>query len=318
MQDDGSSGQFPAMYMAVDPVAEPFDTFTRAICGHKGYGDVTNGLIESVICGPRSVSGLADLRGFFGIHFLRDECYYVGLSLIAAAPTGSHITGTYFFEPVVGNSRHWECGLGFDGRVLAWEADGTSSLSLYGSIRATHMFRTCHRRAFDFCANGFASRYLLLKEFDEDRQYTGTLLPASTVTTQPCQVWVGGQFDIVAMLGYLSCGLEIDFGYNAWIRTREHVTICGEIARNRYGIKGIQNVVDELGNPDNLTQSRATIFGSYLDPETQVATADPDSPVFISTDDLDPKSAASTAAFTHKFFGHVGYTWDEFCHVSPY
>lgn len=316
--DDGSTTQFPEHYMAQTAARESVTSFTQAICGHQQWGDIQTGLINSVICGPRSVTGLADLRMFFGWHILRNERYYLGMNIIGAAPTGSHINGTFFFEPIVGNGRHWEIGVGLDGRVLAWEAENTHTLSLYGTIHATHLCRATQRRSFDFCANGFASRYLLLKQFDENGQYDGTVIPASTITTLPCHVWSGGQFDIVAMLGYLACGLEIDFGYNAWIRTREHVTICGTIPENRYGIKGIQNVVDLFGNPNNVTQSNATIHGNELTPEQQAENADPRSPVFIRTDDLDPHSAAATSAFTNKLFAHVAYTWSTCKHVEPY
>lgn len=318
IQDNGDTTPFPENYMAQSEVQEPVTSFKEAICGNRSWGDVQTGLVENILCGPASTKGLADLRMFFGWHILRNERYYVGLNLIAAAPTGNRSTSKLFFEPMVGNGKHWEVGAGLEGRVLAWEADGKHELSLYGVVHATHMCRSNQRRSFDFCRNGFASRYLLLKEFDGTGNYNGNLVPASTITTLPCRVWMAGQFDIVAMLGYSSCGLEIDFGYNAWIRTREHVTICGTIEEKRYGIKGIQNVIDAFGNYDNKTQSSATIFGNELTPEEQARTADPNSPVFIRTDDLNPCSAAATSAFTNKLFAHVGYTWSRCKHADPY
>ena len=316
--DTGSIIPFPENYMAHTAVPEAADSFSQAICGNQPWGDVKQGLLNSIICGPRSSHGVADMRMFFGWHILRNENHYVGINLIAAAPTGSRIHGKYFFEPIVGNGHHWEIGVGLDGRVLTWECNGDHTLSLYGTVHATHLCKTTQHRAFDFCRNGFASRYLLLKEFDSSQQYTGTLVPASTVTTLPCHVWSVGQFDLVAMLGYLSRNLEIDLGYNAWIRTREHVKICGTVTENRYGIKGIQNVTDELGNPDNTTQSNATIHGNILTAEEQAATADANSPVFIQTTDLNPCSAAATSAFTNKFFAHIGYKWTDYCHAQPY
>jgi hypothetical protein len=314
----GTSTPFPAQYMAQGEVRESVTSFSEAICGNHSWGNVQEGLQNSIICGPRSKHGIADVRMFLGWHILRNERYYVGINLIGAAPTGSNINGKYFFEPIVGNGHHWEIGVGLDGRVLAWECEGNHTLSLYGTIHATHLCRAHQRRSFDFCRNGFASRYLLLKEFDNDGQYSGNLVPASTVTTLPCRVWAVGQFDIVAMLSYLTHGFEVDFGYNAWIRTREHVTIHGSIEHNRYGIKGIQNVTDIQGNPNNLTQSRATIHGNELTEQEQADTADPKSPVFIRTSDIDPCSAAATSAFTNKLFAYLGYSWAKYCHVNPY
>lgn len=316
--NNGATEKFPAQYMAQESVREPVTSFTDAICGHHLWGDVESGLTQSIICGPQCTTGLADLRMFFGCHIKRNERYYVGLNIIGAAPTGTASKGRFFFEPIVGNGRHWELGVGLEGRVLAWEAAGTHTISFYGTIHATHLFRSRQRRSFDFCKNGFASRYLLLKEFDDNGNYTGKLVPASTITTLPCHTWAAAQFDIVAMLGYLCSGLEIDFGYNAWIRTREHIKICGSITPDHYGIKGIQNVTDAQGMPDNTTQSKATIYGNELTEEEQIKTADPNGPVFIKTTDLDPRSAASTSAFTHKLFAHIGYAWSKYCRVNPY
>jgi hypothetical protein len=315
--NNGTKTPFPALYMAEGQSREAATSFTEGICGNRIWADVQQGLHNSIICGARSTHGLADLRMFLGWHILRNKCYYAGLNVIVAAPTGTKIHGKYFFEPVVGNGHHWELGIGFDGRVLAWECEGGHTLSLYGTVHATHMFRNYQQRSFDFCRNGFDSRYLLLKEFNDNGQYSGNLVPASNITTLPCSVWAGGQFDIVAMLGYLSHGLEIDFGYNAWIRTREHVKICGSIAPHRYGIKGIQNVTYADGTPNNTTQSNATIHGNELTTEEQEATAD-SSTVFIRTQDLNPCSAAATSAFSQKFFAHVGYSWSQYCHTQPY
>lgn len=318
LDNDGTSTVFPSLYMAQNTVQEPISSFTDAICGNHTWGNVQQGLENSIICGAKHKHGCADLRMFLGWHILRDTRRYVGLNIILAAPTGSNVTGKYFFEPEVGNCHHWEVGAGFDGRILVWECEGKHALSLYGTIHATHLCRARQQRAFDFTVNGFASRYLLLKEFDESGNYNGNIVPACNVTTLPCHVWAGGQFDIAAMIGYESQGLEIDFGYNAWIRTREHVSICGSIPSNRYGIKGIQNVVYADGSPNNLTQSTATINGNQLTVAAQEANADTNSPVFISVTDLNPCSAAARSAFTNKFFGHVGYKWTNHCVAQPY
>lgn len=314
----GSDVPFPAHYMAAEQTRAPLTSFIDAIAGHTLYGDAKEGLINSIINGPRQTRGLADFRWALGYHAYRNERYYAGFSLLGAAPTGSYIKSTYFFEPVVGNGRHWELGLGFDGRALAWESEGGNTLSFYGSIKVTHLFANTQRRSFDFCRNGFNSRYLLLKRFNDSGNYDGTLVTASTVTTLPCKVWAACQWDIVAMLGYLSYGLEIDFGYNVWIRTREHIRITGALENNRYGIKGIQNVTTLLGAPDNTTQSTATITGNKLSLVDQAATGDPKSPVFVHTSQLDPCSAAATSAFSQKFFASCAYRWSHFCHADPY
>lgn len=310
-----SNEQFPAGYMAAQAVRPAVNSYIGAMRGYISYGDVVTGMTEGLINGPRSAHGLADLRFLLGYHIRRDERAYLGLSLVCAAPTGTTARSAYFFEPVIGNGHHWELGVGFDGRALAWEAAGEHTLSFYGSIRATTMFKNHQYRSFDFCKNGFASRFLLLKEFNDAGVYAGRLVPAINVTTLPCSVWSVAQFDIALMLGYLSRGLEIDFGYNAWIRTEEHVRIKGEIPAHRYGIKGVQNVTTSTGAPDNKTQSCATIYGNNYDDRDLLADQ---SPVFISINDLNVCSGAARSAFTQKFFGNVGYTWHKYCYIDPY
>ena len=314
----GRQTAYPAQYMAATTITAPGNSFTQAMAGTLLFGDMQNVWQNGIICGAQQNGGLAEVRCALGCHALAEERYGIDLSLLVATPTSNQSCARYFFEPIHGNGRHTELGIGFDGRVLLWENDGTQTVTLYGTINATHLFSSCQRRSFDFCRNGFFSRYLLLKEFDETKTYTGKLIPGINVTTLPCSVSVSAQFDIVCMIGYLYRGFEFDFGYNAWIRTKEKLCITGCIEENHYGIKGIQNVVDALGNPDNTTQSTATIFGNQLTPAEQIATADANSPVFIRTSDLDPLSGAATSAFTSKLFAHIGYAWHDYCSIEPY
>jgi len=59
------------------------------------------------------------------------------------------------------------------------------------------------------------------------------------------------------------------------------------------------------GQPNNTTESTATIF------ETQPMMSDGLMPVFISTSDLNLKSAASPLLITQKLFWHLSNSWPE-------
>ncbi len=316
--ESGAETPFPADYMATPTITAPVTSFPCAMTGDFLFGQMQTEWTSGKICGSRSSGGMSDVRLTLGGHLFDNEDYDIYLSFLAIAPTSDHSRSTFFFEPIRGNGRHTEMGVGFDGYMVIWESNGTQTWTLYGSAYITHLFKAREIRSFDFCCNGFFSRYLLLKEFDDTGTYDGKLIPGINVTTLPCKVSVAAQCDIVVMFGYLRKGLEFDVGYNAWIRTRERLCITGKIPENRYGIKGIQNVTNPItGLPDNSTQSRATIHGNTLTPFEQARTADPNSPVFITTDDLNPRSGASTSAFTSKFFGHLGYLWS--CrYVNPY
>ena len=83
------------------------------------------------------------------------------------------------------------------------------------------------------------------------------------------------------------------------------------------GLKGIQNV--EAGVPfslSSITQSTATLHGNPL--EAQMFVADQNSPVFVTCNEIDPQSAATSSQMTHKIFTHISYAWDPMHHVQPY
>ena len=260
-------------------------------------------------CSPLTKNGVADWRFTFGYNAYMSEKFHVGFGVTGAAPTGNRPNGEFFFEPMIGNGKHWEFGAGFSGRALLWEADGIQEFSLFADLNLTHLFKSCQRRSFDFCFNGFGSRFILLKQFDTAGNYTGTILPAINVTSLCCDVSVAIQFELLAMFGYTYKGFEFDIGYNGWIRSHEKICLKDCIPDRTYALKGIQDVASLIGGLNDLTQSTATLHGNPLDDQGLVV--DPDSPIFISTCDLDLESAASPLVITHKLFFHIGYGWQE-------
>ncbi len=306
--NNGSDTPFPPFYMDAPAVVAPYTSFKNALMGDKTYGQMTNTLNFGKVCGSQTKAGLSDLLIILGYDFIATENGYAGFNLRLAAPTGNRPNSRFFFEPIIGNGKHWEFGAGFSGRVLLWEADGRQELSLFADANLTHLFKTCQTRSFDFCANGFGSRFMLLKEFT-DGDYNGTLTPALNVTSLACDVSVGVQFEFLAMFGYTYDGFEFDIGYNGWLRSHENISLRECIPDNTYGIKGIQNATDAAGNPSNLTQSTATLHGNFL--SQQGIVVDSDSPQFIRTQDLNLESAASELVLTHKLFTYLGYGWHD-------
>jgi len=300
---------FPERYMYSTELNAPINSFTRALQPGVIYGDVKQGLLHGVVGCPQTKFGVADIRANIGYDIWLREHGHAGFYIHAAAPTGTRSKAQYLFEPVIGNGHHWEFGLGFEGKVMIWECDGDQELSLFFDGKLTHLFKSRQCRSFDFKCNCPLSRYMLVKTF-EDAEYTRELIPAINITTLPCEVSVDAQLDIVAMVGYTYRGFEFDVGYNAWIRTREKLNLCGDIESNKYGFKGIQDVVYETGNPSNVTQSCATLHGNELTTENQTLFADAESPHYINTCDLDIYSAAAHRAFTNKLFMYLGYTWN--------
>jgi len=225
-------------------------------------------------------------------------------------------------------------GFGFDGRGLIWERDGIEQTYLYFTLNATHLFKSEQRRSFDFFNNvptpqgcersGFGSRYILVKEFDEAGNYTGTTLPAINVSTLCCDVSVDIQFDLAVMFAFQRNRFGFDIGYNGFIRSRERIHLDkNQFPERKYAFKGIQNA------ENNITQSNATLDGNVLalafanEPNfaaQQAFLADNPSPVFIQANDLNSESAASPLIVTHKIFWYAYYSCDaeRFKRVTPY
>jgi len=317
--DNGASTQFPALYMDTAAVTAPITSAKRPFDGDVTYGQVKEGMkFGKIAC--RETGKLSDILMVLGWDFLRRERGHVGCNLRLSAPTGTKITSEYMFQPVVGNGHHWEFGVGLDGKLTLWEKDGEQTVDLIAQMLFTHVFKARQYRSFDFTKNGFGSRFILLKEFDGAGTYDGTCLPAINKTTLACDVSADIQVDGIIMAAYHNQNWTFDFGYNGWIRSREKICIVGEIEKNKYGFKGIQNVATTpVPGPDNHTQSAATLHGNPLTDAVRTAVADP-SPVFIKTSDLDPASAGMERCISHKFFLNLSYAWDyDTCQrVIPY
>lgn len=311
---DESNAPFPAGYMAADAVIPPYHSYTQAMRGIYPFGEVEQ-LKFGKICGTQTLSGLAALEMVLGYDFIRRETSHVGFNFRASAPTGSRPKGIFFFEPRVGCGKHWQIGVGFTGHSRLWEKDGEQELIIWVDANFTNMLKARQHRSFDFCKNGFFSRYILLKEFNEDGVFAEKMLPAINVTTLECDVRKSIQVDMVFMFAYSYNEFLFDIGYNGWIRSREKISLRSGITPNKYGFKGVQFAVNPItGQPDNTTESNATIF------ETEPIMPDGLMPVFIKTSDLNIKSAASPLLVTQKFFCHFSYSWPNCCnyHAEPF
>ncbi|HEX4068562.1 MAG TPA: hypothetical protein VHX42_00530 [Candidatus Babeliales bacterium] len=310
---DESDSPFPAGYMAADAVTPPYHSYTQAMRGIYPFGEVEK-LKYGKICGAQTLSGLAALEMVLGYDFIHTETSHTGINFRASAPTGSRPKGEYFFEPRVGCGKHWQIGVGFTGHGQLWERDNEQNLIIWVDVNFTNMLQARQRRSFDLCRNGFFSRYILAKEFDQNGMFTENLLPVINFTTLECDVHVSIQVDMIFMFAYAYKNFLFDIGYNGWIRSREKIKLCEGITPNKYGLKGVQFAVNPItGQPDNTTESHATIF------ETEPIMPDGLMPVFISTKDINIKSAASPLLITQKLFWHFSYSWPDCCtHATPY
>lgn len=304
--NNGEGTQFPADYMDANAVSEPVASFKQAMRGGATWGQVSQGMKYGTFGCPRTTHALSDVQMALGYNIVNNNEGFAGFNLRSSAPTGTRPDSTVLFEPIVGNGHHWELGIGFSGKAVLWEKDGTQDFSFFCDINYTYLFKALQRRPFDFTVNGMCSRYILVKEFDNLGNYTGVCQPAINATTLHCDVWNDLELDIVFMLGYSSRNWVVDLGYEGWIRSHEKIALRECLPEHRFGFKGIQDVTDIFGNLINTTQSLATINGNDFADQPFVADV---TPIYIKTSDLNLISAASPLVMTHKLFGNVSYAF---------
>ena len=315
--DSGQTVPFPALYMADTAVTAPATSFSQAIETKVTYGQVEQGLNFNRIAHKQCKNGVSEPQLAWGYNVVADDLSHIGFEARLCAPTGNSSKSLFLFEPIIGNGRHWEAGIGFTGHWVVWEKDIDKSLAVYLDINLMHKFKAKEIRSFDFkqhimppCTDktNWGSRYILLKEFDGNGNYTGNTIPGVNVTTLPCKVKNDIYIDLALMLGYSSYLVDIDLGYGAWVRSKEEIELCASLPFNKYGLKGVQNVALAPGILSNATQSNATINGNYF--TDQVTIEDNPSPVFVNTHDINLQSAANPTSFTHKIFWNISHAWE--------
>ncbi len=237
--------EFPACYMG-EAAAPSLCTIIQALKGQFTFGDMQEpwrfGRFKNC---TQTRTGVADIDLIVGYDWSEWDTSHIGIYGQLVLPTGNKPSARTIFEPVIGNGKHWELGLGISGHLVLWERDTDQNLAIYLEGNATHLFKNTQMRSFDFCNNGALSRYMLLKEYQEvngSLEYTGRIINGINVATRPVEVSVAVKGDISAKLAYRSPCLIADLGYNFYGQTKERLKLC----RNRndclFGVKGTEGV----------------------------------------------------------------------------
>ncbi|HJZ23948.1 MAG TPA: hypothetical protein VJ201_05815 [Candidatus Babeliales bacterium] len=281
----------------------------QALDGNFKWGDVKNKLLFGRIASGRiSKTRLADFRMAVGYDVFLSKKFRIAPKIVIAAPTGNVPTAYYMFEPIVGNSGHWELGGGLSAYAIGYETD-TNQIGVFLEGYVAHMFTSrCQRRTFDLKNNGCFSRYLLLKRFRNDGTILDGLERGPNVLSQTIKTQIDVQGDVSAMLSWKHNSWNIDLGYNFWGRTREKIKeFCCCIPEKRYGIKGIAPVC-ETGESkcDETTASLSTIAESLGNDGMYDTDCEP---IYLTCNDLDLCSALHPSALSHAVFFHFTNTW---------
>lgn len=298
------------------PQASPLNSIIAAWDGQTlstgTFPDLKQKMQTGRVNGKQSTTRIADIDVALGYNFVCNECGYFGINARAQFPTGNRPDSIFFFEPMVGNGKHFGLGAGLIGHYQFWN-NCDSSFSMYLEADFYHLFGAKQTRLFDLKVSTDAqdtlenqrigSRYLLFKRFNAGT-FEGEVVFGTNILALNCKVKNNLLADVSLMFDYTRCHYNIDIGYNFWARTKDKISQLDQIVPNTYGVQG--NAL----TTDNSTASRTTISGQFADDIEAI-------PVTITNDDLSIVSATDPTALSHKLFANVNYIW-EICDYIPF
>jgi len=243
---------------------------------------------------PCSEWGVSDAIADLGWHIVNNEHEQFGVRLRIIFPSGDTPSTLFWFPPRIGMNR-WGVGVGFDGNVVVWEKDAINEIAIYLDTYYSFLFPRIERRSFDLCNHGRGSRYMLLKEFNDDGTFNSFVNGINALTLQ-ADSGFHWQVEGTVLINMTFDEWSIDFGYNIYGRGQESLCLVGSIPENRFGIAGSNRATDAT------TQSTAVLAFQGAD--------DP-APVFITTHDLNIHNAATPRTVQHTFFLYANRVWED-------
>lgn len=273
-------------------------------------------------CNKHKKTGLDDIQLKLGYDICSSDVKHWAPYLVASIPTGQRNSAEYLFNPVVG-SKHFRLGFGFnaDQRLIENERH---SFDVLFDAKFTYGLKGTETRTFDLTNNGDWSRYLLVI------QETAPLftIPGNNLFTFPVNVTPRGEINLFLAGHFTQCKWHFEGGYNFWYRQSEKICLKSNDCPTRCettcssgpfgtdaGIPAGYGIFDPttLCSGTGISASTATIDQGFLDPATNLVTADTTF-VELTNDNLNLCSAAHPRAISNKVYGAVGYDTQCFCY----
>jgi len=298
-----------------------------------------------LLCCEDVTTAIADIPVHLGYNIVRKDNAYLGVYFRAVFPTGHTKNRQSLFDPTVGYNR-WQFGIGTNMGAKLYEKNDTS-LSIIADGYYTHIFNKSQCRTFDLTHNGCFSRYLPLTEallVAPDLSVsqttvvisTGNVVPIANVFNICVDSGFNWNFDGVVFLQAQHKRWIADLGYEVKARSRESLSSplasshlcdpcmedCGDCCtpqqvgpndNKQYAIKGLDQtfayntiLIESLNNAtiNNATGPGTTGFDFP--------------PIFLNAQNIESQldycSGQVPAALSHKLWGHIGYTLEDYDH----
>lgn len=173
---------------------------------------------------------LASFNVIIGYNFYECTDYHVGIFFRTEAPAGTKLDCCWaynLFTPICGIN-HWGVGGGITGHAELFNCDDEHMINFFFEGYVQHFVTRSQARSFDFKDKGCLSRYMLLKEFNADLTYNGSLINGINYATRHVKtsIDVAGE-GIIEFVYSNECGLAAGIGYNVYGNSREKASCIG-------------------------------------------------------------------------------------------
>jgi hypothetical protein len=288
---------------------------------------------------------LADIPIMIGYDFCKSDANHLGMYLKFVIPTGTKIDQSllqYVLNPIIGNGRHFELGLGISAHMNVWACD-SYSFGIFSDGYIDYMFGTSQTRTFDL-KNQPMSRYTLVYEL-EGNQFDGYSVGNNMSAVGDINIYEGnvsgyrGEFliDCIWKFQNWELGLGYEFvgqskekiQYNIIPKGEKSYSYVGNILQNSFGVnvtdKNLTSAKIDFKAYDQTTKYPTVNFFN-LGNIGEVATinsnqnsiysygegADIASANFLLPDVKNNCSGLMSGQILNKLFCHIDYVWADY------
>ena len=262
----------------------------------------------------KSKTGLADIDAKLGYKVFDKNKFKFSANLALTIPTGNKAEAVYFFEPIVGNNRHWAFGAGLDSIFKIWENnDGKKNFSLVVCADYRYLFENKQVRTLELKNKKWA-RYIRMRQQDPNAvaNVLGNSVPGINVMTRGVKVEPGSQLDLLASLQFKCKDWHFELGYNLWAKESEDLSLNSPWTEpGVFGLISSNAAYEPLVNVQGVHPG-ALQFPELIYPEpaatgissaTTINAFAAGDGIFIQENDVDLSGHPS--ALSHKIFGNV-------------
>ncbi|EKD23450.1 MAG: hypothetical protein ACD_82C00031G0002 [uncultured bacterium] len=221
--------------------------FINAVQLGTTFGDQrVSMLFGTMPCLNLQKTQFSDFQAAFGYNFILKKDFFLGASLNAVIPTGTRPDARYLFEPIVGNGKHWELGLGIDSSWIFYRSSENENryAGIWLEATFTHMFDAYQARSFDFC-NKPNSRYMLLLQMTPAADTTTwDLVGTSTTNIKEFSGYSGADIIPVDPTGEIAQTNTAKYTYSKYTNSSETDICSGLIPAINYTTRVVNVGID--------------------------------------------------------------------------